>query len=63
MDLTREAFVKIIEKTNESRAISLPRGKRRRMGRLITWELQLELQYDWQVKILFYNLVDIILES
>ena len=57
MDLTREAFVKIIEKTNESR------GKRRRMGRLITWELQLELQYDWQVKILFYNLVDIILES
>ena len=33
------------------------------MGRLITWELQLELQYDWQVKILFYNLVDIILES
>jgi len=30
MDLTREAFVKIIEKTNESR------GKRRRMGRLIT---------------------------
>jgi hypothetical protein len=25
MDLTREAFVKIIEKTNESRAISLPK--------------------------------------